>query len=658
MNTSLTSNLVSYLDSPDSAVIAPKHPGEGGLDSIYHLASKKGYLLNEFVTMFPNEALMAAERNVAEWNERLMEAITTGEIRSGSYKVKVNKYTSDLLKLRLEQSQRELTEVKRLSVIAGTTGAERIAKSMGYSAELGDTQAAKYVWDRIEGKVGEKQNDNTMDQYTLNLYKIIHSCFDKQLEILNHDSGGIIACCSRRSGKSHVAVALAMRVLLTTPNTNVLYISKTQKYAEKIFGKAMDQMISQLDLKDPNGKRFNWKKLQNGSEVIIRGLSNTRDPDAIRGFKGKVIIIDEYFHMKTELLEYIEEEVLGPMQLDYADSYLQLLIGTPPKDRQSHGEKVWQNFQGKKMKWTWRDNPFIVNGERYLENMCKEKGIDPKSAWFKREYEGEWIYDSDYLLYPTYATFDPDVSLPPINISKVVVGVDYGTSDQTSLVGVAWDTDRVQGYVFYEKKFNMMTTENGMSLINQLKIYAKQCWQMALDFFPTLEPKERNRRILWVADSNGMSQSLSQELNRGVRFIKMPDLSIQIKDAHRADGKMMQDKIRDLFRLKSLLIPANGLTAIECELCAYKKDVNGNPMSEIDHKQFHPEILTSLRYAMWELVGRLDIGSSATEFDLENLDGVEYGGSLDIAAFEMSNIPQYKSNMSKLKGSVHEEFMG
>jgi hypothetical protein len=639
----LTHDLKSYLQSADSAIVSPidiEHAEESALQSMYTVASNNRMSLQQYVTTFPKQALFLAERSVARWNDTLMEAITSGFVRSDFGKTRVNKFITDLFKLRLEQANRELQEVKQYLATTSENKGERLINVMFKQAEAGNVQAAKYLWDRLDGKIGDvKATTDEFDVYQLNIYRILHSLFDKQLQIINAGTGTKVICCSRRAGKSHVAVAAIEMAKMLTPNTKCLYISKTQKYAEKIYGAAAEQMISDLNLKDPKGNRYKWKgQLDNGSETVLRGLTNTKDPDSLRGFKFEIVIIDEFFHLSSDLLKYLQDEVLEPMQMDYADTYKMLLMGTPPKDRKSYGETVWQNTPShNKFFWTWEDNPFISNGQAYLDKLFKDKGIDPNSAFARREYGGQWVYETDFLLYPVYYTFNPDISLPPFNISKVTFGVDYGTSDQTSIIGVAWDTDNVRGYVFYEDKFNIMSTGD-KSIIQYLKESAKRAWRQALDFFPTMDWRERNKRIVWFADCNGMAQSISQELNRGVRFSEFPDLNIQIVDATRTNARIMQDKIRDLFRTSALLLPENGLTAIECELVSYMRDANGNPMSEIDHKTFHPELLTSLRYAMFDLVGRVEIGGDP--IDLSSFEGIQYGGSLQID-FETTKKPSY-----------------
>ena len=62
-----------------------------------------------------------------------------------------------------------------------------------------------------------------------------------------------------------------------------------------------NEIIRDCRLKDTKGNVLNWRKLDNGSKIMVRGLSNTKDPDQIRGNKAKVIVIDEFFHLKNRV---------------------------------------------------------------------------------------------------------------------------------------------------------------------------------------------------------------------------------------------------------------------------------------------------------------------------------------------------------------------
>lgn len=403
---------------------------------------------------------------------------------------------------------------------------------------------------------------------------------------------------------THMLVAILLIECLRRPNIKCVYIGETMELSEKLIDSAANEIIEKCQLKDKRGRRFNWKKMDNGSEILVRGLSNTKDPDQIRGNKAKVIVIDEFFHLKGDLLEYLQREVLQPMQMDYADDYKFICAGTPPSIKGTFGEYAWRNWEVPKFFWTWEDNPHPVNVEarrEYVQKVLDEKGLTWDSPFARREYLGEWCYDDDLLLYPDFHTYDPREAIPDFTIDQVLFGIDYGVSDNDTLIGIAWSNSENRGYVFHEDKFSRLDIKDRtISQLQYLEAQVKYAWEVALDFFPDLDPKEANKRILWDADDN--DQHLTDDMNVNVRLDDYPNLRLNIQNAHKTDKVIMQDKIRDLLRTAGLLLPHGGKTEHECVSTVLKRGPNGQVYPEVDNAVYHPDLLPAMRYALWNVL--------------------------------------------------------
>jgi hypothetical protein len=378
--------------------------------------------------------------------------------------------------------------------------------------------------------------------------------------------------------------------------------------ADKLMDTACRELVTNCNLKDSTGNPLNWRKFENGSNILVRGLSNTKDPDLIRGNKAKVVVIDEFFHLKDDLLEYLQAEVLEPMQLDYAQDYKQIFVGTPAKIKGTFGDKAWDTLEVPHFHWYAKENPYITDFDEFVAQKCIEKGLltedgqpDIFHPFIQREYFGVRAYDTDALLYPEYHTFSQDEVLPQFNIDTILCGLDYGVSDNNAVIAAAWDSSLRRGFVFFEAKFNRLNVDKSETMLTRLKREVKMCWQVALDFFPSLSPEEANKRVLWEADST--DQQLSQELMYNVK-LDNKDIKLRIANAHKHDKILMEDKIRDLLRTGGLLLPEGGKTAEECQKTILKRDNQGNIMLEIDDKTYHPDLLPALRYAMWNAIGQ------------------------------------------------------
>ena len=588
-----------------------------GLDSIYEIAAAHHIPVFEFVQKDPEYAVMCVEMSYAKWTNVMTQAALTGTIATEDGNVAVSKNQVKVLELRIKQARYELDYVTDLAMSCCTEGKKRdhLLRTLYMNAVMHrDTRALIYLIDRVDGRPAESRVAELSYDNAYNIYMILHTLFDKQLNVLNAGNGTILVCCSRRAGKTHMLVACLLIECMRRPNTKCIYIGETMELSEGLIDSAANEIVEKCHLQDKKGKRFNWRRMDNGSEILVRGLSNTKDPDQIRGNKAKVIVIDEFFHLKSDLLEYLQREVLQPMQMDYADDYKFLCAGTPPQVKNTYGEMAWKTWEVPHFTWTWRDNPHPVDvaaREAYVEQVLEEKGLTWDSPFARREYLGEWAYDDDLILYPNFKVYDPQEGIPAWKISRIFFGLDYGCSDNDAIFGVAWSDDEGKGYQFFECKFNRLDIgDYKISQLEYLKQQVKKAWLQALEFFGPFhsveEAKQANKRILWDADDN--DQHVTQELGLNVNFKDddyefLEPLTMQIANAHKTDKKIMWDKIDELMRTGRLLFLKGSKIVKECESTILLRGPNGEIYSEIDEKVFHPDLLPCMRYAMWNAVG-------------------------------------------------------
>ena len=604
-----------------SALASKKQLDFPEFSSVYEMARKDNVTVEAWVQQDPERAIRVAEGQCAAWQNILTTAAMQGTVslrdpdtgELGEYTVTKNQ--AKLLEVRVKEAQSQLNYVTELALCAYENGDKKrdaLLKTMYRRALRGNDRLAIYLIDRQEGRPAEtKQVELDMDN-ARNVYYVIKTLFDKQLEVLNSGNGTKLVCCSRRSGKTHLLVAILLIECMRRPRTKVMYIGETMDLSEGLIDKAVNDIIDACDLRDARGRRFNWRKMDNGSEIMVRGLSNTKDPDLIRGAAAKVIVIDEFFHLKSELLEYMQREVLEPMQMDFADDYMFICAGTPPQVKGTYGEHVWKTWDVPHFSWTWRDNPHPVDIKKrkeYVDKVLADKGLDWSSSFARREYNGEWAYDEDLLLYPSYHTYDPNDAVPSVLPSRVLFGIDYGVGDNDTLWGCVWNDDERRGYQFWEAKFNRLDLiDKNVSQLDYLCDQVRRAWSAALSFFPHLHPREANKRILWDADDN--DQHITDHMNAHVRHRYVdPDgkgekeLTLNIGNAHKTDKAVMFDRIGDLLRTGDLLIMRGGKCEHELESTILKRGPNGEVYREVDLDAYHPDLLPAMRYALWNVVG-------------------------------------------------------
>lgn len=592
---------------------AKRHEVDEGLDSIYEIASANHLPLLQFIAEDPEYAVMCVEMSYAKWTNVMTQAALTGCLTTEEGNVSITKNQIHALELRIKQAKYELDLVTDYAVSMSGEGKKRdhLLRTLYMNAVMHrDTKAIIYLIDRLDGRPGEARVAELSYDNAYNIYMILHTLFDKQLNVLNAGNGTILVCCSRRAGKTHMLVACLLIECMRRPNTTCIYIGETMELSEGLIDAAANEIVEACHLQDKRGKRFNWRRMDNGSQILVRGLSNTKDPDQIRGNKAKVIVIDEFFHLKSNLLEYLQREVLQPMQMDYADDYKFLCAGTPPQIKGTYGEMAWKTWEVPHFSWTWRDNPHPVNVEArevYVEQAIAEKGLTWDTPFVRREYNGEWAYDDDLVLYPNYKVYDPAEGIPQWPISRVFFGIDYGVSDSDAIVGFAWSDDEGKGYELFECKFNRLDIKDRtISQLEYLKMQVMEAWERALNCFRVDDPesaKQANKRILWDADDN--DQHLTEELSIDCKFNDdtYGNISLQIANAHKTDKKIMWDKIDEKMRKGELLIMKGGKLEHECISTILLRGPNGEIYNEIDEGAFHPDLLPAMRYCLWNVLG-------------------------------------------------------
>lgn len=592
---------------------AKRHDVDEGLDSIYEIASANHLPLLQFIAEDPEYAVMCVEMSYAKWTNVMTQAALTGCLTTEEGNVSITKNQIHALELRIKQAKYELDLVTDYAVSMSGEGKKRdhLLRTLYMNAVMHrDTKAIIYLIDRLDGRPGEARVAELSYDNAYNIYMILHTLFDKQLNVLNAGNGTILVCCSRRAGKTHMLVACLLIECMRRPNTTCIYIGETMELSEGLIDAAANEIVEACHLQDKRGKRFNWRRMDNGSQILVRGLSNTKDPDQIRGNKAKVIVIDEFFHLKSNLLEYLQREVLQPMQMDYADDYKFLCAGTPPQIKGTYGEMAWKTWEVPHFSWTWRDNPHPVNVEArevYVEQAIAEKGLTWDTPFVRREYNGEWAYDDDLILYPNYKVYDPAEGIPQWPISRVFFGIDYGVSDSDAIVGFAWSDDEGKGYELFECKFNRLDIKDRtISQLEYLKMQVMEAWERALNCFRVDDPesaKQANKRILWDADDN--DQHLTEELSIDCKFNDdtYGNISLQIANAHKTDKKIMWDKIDEKMRKGELLIMKGGKLEHECISTILLRGPNGEIYNEIDESAFHPDLLPAMRYCLWNVLG-------------------------------------------------------
>ena len=430
------------------------------------------------------------------------------------------------------------------------------------------------------------------------LYKLNEDYFQEQRDVLveiNH-SKKILVCCSRRAGKSYFCAGAIVKSALKNPGSRIIYINLTFKNAVKQIWdnviKASEETGLQIDKSSKNDGEIEWV---NGSSLRIKGNSNNAEADTLRGeSKVSLVVIDEAFHQKN--MEYAINEVIMPFLADLGDKATILCTGTPPRIPHTYMEKLWSNDKTwRHYHWTAENNPHIPDFEKFIEEVCKAKGLTKDAPFIQREYYGViGAYDTEAMVFKNYQTY---TELPTsFTANRIAIGCDWGFSDYNSIITVAYNTQSGEAYVIEEKKFNKAT-------VSEIITEVKRSYEAAKNRFGIDD-------IQILCDTN--EQSITYEL--------YANQHLPAYNAYKYDKASAIAQLSDWLRSGKIKVNANDIyLKDEFERTLYKRDEDDDSiLPEIDDDIFHPDAIMALLYASRTIA--FDMG------DKWQIDGVNTGG--------------------------------
>ena len=430
------------------------------------------------------------------------------------------------------------------------------------------------------------------------LYKLNEDYFQEQRDVLveiNH-SKKILVCCSRRAGKSYFCAGAIVKSALKNPGSRIIYINLTFKNAVKQIWdnviKASEAVGLQIDKSSKNDGEIEWV---NGSSLRIKGNSNNAEADTLRGeSKVSLVVIDEAFHQKN--MEYAINEVIMPFLADLGNKATILCTGTPPRIPHTYMEKLWSNDKTwRHYHWTAENNPHVPDFEKFIEEVCKAKGLTKDAPFIQREYYGViGAYDTEAMVFKNYQSY---TELPTsFTANRIAIGCDWGFSDYNSIITVAYNTQSGEAYVIEEKKFNKAT-------VSEIIAEVKRSYEAAKNRFGIDD-------IQILCDTN--EQSITYEL--------YANQHLPAYNAYKYDKASAIAQLSDWLRSGKIKVNANDIyLKDEFERTLYKRDEDDDSiLPEIDDDIFHPDAIMALLYASRTIA--FDMG------DKWQIDGVNTGG--------------------------------
>ena len=210
-----------------------------------------------------------------------------------------------------------------------------------------------------------------------------------QYEVLNHD-GHLVLCTGRQNGKTTIMSMKAAKYMLDKPKSQIIVVSLTEDQAHLMIIMILTYLEQNHRRDIAKGKKKPTKskiQLTNGSSVIARPVGNTGD--AVRGFTGNVLIIDEASRMPEMMFTAAKPTLFTTGG--------QIWLCSTPHGKQGY---FWQCFQNKRERFKvfHINSEDVANNREISESWTREQKkealqhlSDEKGEMTKLEYAQEYL---------------------------------------------------------------------------------------------------------------------------------------------------------------------------------------------------------------------------------------------------------------------------
>jgi len=294
-----------------------------------------------------------------------------------------------------------------------------------------------------------------------------------QEDFIAHPSKFKALLATRRFGKSYTAGLYLVKVAYENPGTSSIYVALTRESAKKIMYK---DVLKPLNRKYKLNMKFNETTLTctfpNGSIIYLMGVDSSEDEkDKLLGQKYKLAVIDECASFSIDLRELVYG-TLKPAMADLGGTIA--MFGTPGNltkslffDITTGAEPGWHL-----VKADTKDNPYMAEKWRKeIEELTTNQPYIVETPMFKQMYLGQWVIDTDALVYK-YDDYKNSIAQLPVHLNgdwQYLLGVDLGYEDDSAFVVVAFHEFDKNLYIIDTYSKSKMDITDVANKIKELK---------------------------------------------------------------------------------------------------------------------------------------------------------------------------------------------
>ena len=400
--------------------------------------------------------------------------------------------------------------------------------------------------------------------------------FKEQLDFVTDEETFATAVCSRRAGKSIACSAYMIHTALTRHGTVSLYVTLSRAGAKRIIWPSIMELNDTYKLGGITNIADLSMKFPNGSMIYLSGAKDQSEVSKFRGMALALAIVDEgqsFGHFLEELID----DVLSKALYDWNGKLR--IIGTPPPIPSGYFHKICHSPQWKNFHWTMLQNPWIekksgLTPMQLIEKDCKREGVTIDDPGIRRECFGEWVTDSNALVFKYTTEKNNYVELPTVKGTgnwNYIIGIDLGYDDADALAILAYHDNL-----------------NAVFLVEEIT-RTKQTLSDLVDLIAAKIGRYNPHSI--VMDAGGLGKKIVESISS--RF------SIGIKAAEKARKFEYIELLNDSLRTGKFYARETGKFAEDTQKVEWDRDKSTGDRLVVSDR-FHSDITDAVLYAFRE----------------------------------------------------------
>ena len=262
----------------------------------------------------------------------------------------------------------------------------------------------------------------------------------KQLRFVEDKSDRVVACCSRRAGKTIGAIWLLVTRAQRWKESQHIYLAPTRAQAKRIFWRPLKRLARDHGWAIEFSDTELVATFANGSVIYLSGAKDESELDKLLGNTYRTIVVDEGQAYRAHIQRMIERE-LAPSTWDCGGQVF--LLGTPGFARIGYFFEVTAGGKGQwsRHHWTIHDNTYLqdargMTADEILRREAELRGVTMDDPTIQREGYGRWVTDPSAQVFKWRDEINAAENRD--GLTSFVMGIDIGHDDADAIGVLGW----------------------------------------------------------------------------------------------------------------------------------------------------------------------------------------------------------------------------